>query len=189
MAIPSRTNVKVVNDNNMRAVSTEGKKGLDIDPSQYLQQSQKRCRPGRVRQVLVRCERAGQWQRCDDCATPSSSSSGWRDANEQGGDDVMIVSRRRRPGRVRCKRTGWRQRDNRNIYPRCSLVKLNCTRARQLKGLDKSVIPVEAASKVFRTKCKSPDGKSITRTVCQRQFSMTAAYAFTDYRAQGQTFL
>ena len=32
-------------------------------------------------------------------------------------------------------------------------------------------------------------GKTIQRTVQRRQFSLTAAYAFIDYRSQGQTIL
>ena len=71
--------------------------------------------------------------------------------------------------------------------PVCVLVKLNCTRATQLKDLEESVIPVEPASKTFQIKCKSAEAKVISRTVRRRQFPMTAAYAFTDYRSQGQT--
>lgn len=49
--------------------------------------------------------------------------------------------------------------------PLCVLVRLERTRATQLPGLEPGVIPV------FR----------------RRQFPLTGAYAFTDYRAQGQT--
>jgi hypothetical protein len=73
------------------------------------------------------------------------------------------------------------------FLPLYVLIKLNRTRATQLPGLDESVILVEPAPKTLRIKCKSPQGKDIMRTVRHRQFPMTAAYAFTDYRSQGQT--
>ena len=66
-------------------------------------------------------------------------------------------------------------------------VKLNRTRATQLQGLPDSVIPVETIMKTFQIKVKTPKGKDVNRTVRRRQFSITAAYAFTDYRSQGQT--
>ena len=71
--------------------------------------------------------------------------------------------------------------------PVCILVKLNRTRATQLKDLEESVIPVEPACKPFRIQCKSSEDKIITRVVRRRQYPITAAYAFTDYRSQGQT--
>ena len=40
----------------------------------------------------------------------------------------------------------------------------------------------------YRIKIKS-HGKIIQRTVRRRQYPMTGAYAFTDYRSQGQTIL
>jgi len=53
--------------------------------------------------------------------------------------------------------------------------------------LEGSTIPVEPATRSYRIKCTSPEGKAITHTVKRRQFPMTATYAFTDYRSQGQT--
>jgi hypothetical protein len=71
--------------------------------------------------------------------------------------------------------------------PLCILVKLNRTRATQLKDLEESVIPVEPMARTFRINCNTREGKTMTRTVRRHQFPMTAAYGFTDYRAQGQT--
>ncbi|THG95067.1 hypothetical protein EW026_g6512 [Hermanssonia centrifuga] len=67
------------------------------------------------------------------------------------------------------------------------LVKMARTRASQLAGLPACVIPVEPASSTMRIKLPTRDGKTIQRTVHRRQFPVTSAYAFTDYRAQGQT--
>jgi len=66
------------------------------------------------------------------------------------------------------------------------LVKLNRTRASQLKGLDESVIPVEPITKTFRIDVHE-NGTNLTRTISRRQLPVTAAYASTDYQAQGQT--
>lgn len=66
------------------------------------------------------------------------------------------------------------------------LVKLSRTKATRLEGLEDCVIPVEPVSQTFQIKVDK-DSKSISRTVKRRQFPMTAAYAFTDYRSQGQT--
>lgn len=72
--------------------------------------------------------------------------------------------------------------------PVCILVKLDRTRATRLKDLEESVIPVEPATKPYRITCHTAgEGTLVTRTVRRRQFPMTAAYAFTDYRSQGQT--
>lgn len=66
------------------------------------------------------------------------------------------------------------------------LVKLDRTGVTQLEGLQPSVIPVEPASKSF-TIAVPVEAKPQNRTVKRQQFPMTAAYAFTDYRSQGQT--
>ena len=71
--------------------------------------------------------------------------------------------------------------------PPCVLVKLDHTRTSQLTGLEERVIPVEPATQPYRISCQGSEGNTITRTVRRRQFPMTAAYAFTDYRSQGQT--
>ena len=71
--------------------------------------------------------------------------------------------------------------------PPCVLVKLDHTCTSQLTGLEERVIPVEPAMQSYRISCQGSEGNAITRTVRRRQFPMTAAYAFTDYRSQGQT--
>lgn len=67
------------------------------------------------------------------------------------------------------------------------LVKLSRTRANTLEGLEEAVVPVEPITKTFQIKLVSPAGKELKRSVRRRQFPMTAAYGFTDYRSQGQT--
>ena len=57
----------------------------------------------------------------------------------------------------------------------------------QLEGLDEGVIPVQVATCNFQIKVQQVGGKYVKRSVCRRQFPMTLAYAFTDYRSQGQT--
>lgn len=71
--------------------------------------------------------------------------------------------------------------------PAYVLVKLTRTRATRLEGLDNAVIPVEMITTSMRITTKTREGKAITRTVHRKQYPMTAAYAFTDYRSQGQT--
>ena len=71
--------------------------------------------------------------------------------------------------------------------PSYILVKMNRTRATQLEGLEESTIPVQVATRSFQIKVRKPGGQYVTKTVRRRQFPMTAAYAFTDYRSQGQT--
>jgi hypothetical protein len=66
------------------------------------------------------------------------------------------------------------------------LVKLSHTKASQLDGLDESVVPVEPTSIKHRISV-SIRNKTVHRTVLHRQCPVTAAYAFTDYRSQGQT--
>ncbi|KAJ3538129.1 hypothetical protein NM688_g6564 [Phlebia brevispora] len=69
------------------------------------------------------------------------------------------------------------------------LVQMTRTRTRQLEGLDDKVIPVEPAQCTMRITLAHPTirGKHVTRSVRRRQFPVTSAYAFTDYRSQGQT--
>ena len=71
--------------------------------------------------------------------------------------------------------------------PAFILVKLGRTRATTLEGLDQAVIPIEPATIKMQVKIALPGKGSVTRTITRRQYPMTAAYAFTDYRAQGQT--
>ncbi|THG94081.1 hypothetical protein EW026_g7317 [Hermanssonia centrifuga] len=71
--------------------------------------------------------------------------------------------------------------------PAYVLVKMARTRASKLKDLEEGVIPVEPAKHTMQIKLDTRAGKSIKRTVHRRQFPITPAYAFTDYRSQGQT--
>jgi hypothetical protein len=73
-----------------------------------------------------------------------------------------------------------------NYPPPFILVKLNRTRASQLKGLDESVIPIEPITRTFRVDVLEK-GTKLTRTISRKQLPITPAYASTDYRAQGQT--
>ncbi|KAI0633924.1 hypothetical protein C8Q77DRAFT_1033032, partial [Trametes polyzona] len=56
-----------------------------------------------------------------------------------------------------------------------------------LDGLDEAIIPIEPVKRSFRINVRDSEGKQVTHTVHRRQFAITPAYAFTDYRAQGQT--
>ncbi|THH18968.1 hypothetical protein EW146_g2114 [Bondarzewia mesenterica] len=67
------------------------------------------------------------------------------------------------------------------------LIKMQRTRASKLDHLDDNIIPIEPSSQSYRVNFKERNGKPITKAICRRQFSITAAYAFTDYRSQGQT--
>lgn len=67
--------------------------------------------------------------------------------------------------------------------PECVLVRLYRTKAAQLPGLDPGVIPIVPMERKFDL----PVGKGKTRRATRRQLPITAAYAFTDYRSQGQT--
>ena len=66
--------------------------------------------------------------------------------------------------------------------PRYVLVKLNRTKVPSLEGLPPNVIPIAPITKTFTT------NKDDTKlTVYRTQLPLTPAYAFTDYRSQGQT--
>jgi ATP-dependent exoDNAse (exonuclease V) alpha subunit len=70
--------------------------------------------------------------------------------------------------------------------PTYILVKLDRTRATRLEGLEERTIPLEPSMAKYRIKLATGT-KMVTRTITRRQFSITPAYAFTDYRSQGQT--
>ena len=70
--------------------------------------------------------------------------------------------------------------------PAYILVKLSRTRATALEGLEANVIPIEPVTTSYQIKIQR-DGKLTQKTVRRCQYPMTAAYAFTDYRSQGQT--
>ena len=67
------------------------------------------------------------------------------------------------------------------------LVQLEQTSLITLPNLPIGVVPIEPVEKGFTISEKRPRGKTISTTVKRRQLPITAAYAFTDYRAQGQT--
>jgi ATP-dependent exoDNAse (exonuclease V) alpha subunit len=68
--------------------------------------------------------------------------------------------------------------------PHYILVKLDQTKASHLDGLPKNVIPIASVKKSFTI------NKNQTKvTVTRSQLPLTLAYAFTDYRSQGQTIL
>ncbi|KAF4612702.1 hypothetical protein D9613_011752 [Agrocybe pediades] len=68
------------------------------------------------------------------------------------------------------------------------LVRLERTKASQLTGLPPGVIPIEPREEHFFIEVKSQEsGKYMRRRVRRRQYPMTLAWAYTDYRSQGQT--
>ncbi|KAJ7017151.1 hypothetical protein C8F04DRAFT_1244317 [Mycena alexandri] len=72
--------------------------------------------------------------------------------------------------------------------PAYILVKLERTRAAQLEGLEERVIPIEPTTTTYHMKVKLPGGQLTQKTVKRQQYPLTAAYAFTDYRSQGQHY-
>ncbi|KAJ3559149.1 hypothetical protein NM688_g520 [Phlebia brevispora] len=75
--------------------------------------------------------------------------------------------------------------------PAYILVKMRKTRASCLEDLDEGVIPLQPIDMTMRIKIRSRDHNHsvLTRTVHRRQYVLVAVYAYTDYRAQGQTLL
>ncbi len=76
--------------------------------------------------------------------------------------------------------------------PAYVLVRLDRTRATALEGLPECVIPIEPMTKTYEIVVEEQipgvEGtQEVKKTVKRRQLPMTAAYAFTDYRSQGQT--
>ena len=70
--------------------------------------------------------------------------------------------------------------------PAYILVHLDKTKASRLPGLDQGVVPVEPRIVNMKFMVKE-NGQVVQRAGTRRQFPITPAYAFTDYRAQGQT--
>ncbi|KAH7924255.1 hypothetical protein BV22DRAFT_1047590 [Leucogyrophana mollusca] len=66
--------------------------------------------------------------------------------------------------------------------PAYVLIRLNRTKAAQLDGLEERVLPLTPMERTFHINFETAQN-----TVTRRQLPITAAYAFTDYRAQGQT--
>jgi hypothetical protein len=71
--------------------------------------------------------------------------------------------------------------------PSYLLVKLSCMCTAKLEGLDDVVIPVEVESSSMHIHVKNREGKWVQCTVRRKQYPITSAYAFMDYRSQGQT--
>ena len=71
--------------------------------------------------------------------------------------------------------------------PSYLLVKLSCTWASQLAGLDEAVILVEPTMITTRISLPVHNSKVVTCTVWHQQYLITAAYMFTDYHSQEQT--
>ena len=67
--------------------------------------------------------------------------------------------------------------------PECVLVKLHRTKAARLEGLDERVIPIVPMERKYNLHQEKGKLKQVTR----QQLPITSAYAFTDYRSQGQT--
>lgn len=73
--------------------------------------------------------------------------------------------------------------------PAYILVRMDRTRASCLPGLEPNVIPITPLQQRLTIQVPNPSGQGppLRRTIVRRQFPITGAYAFTDYRAQGQT--
>ncbi|CAE6416282.1 unnamed protein product [Rhizoctonia solani] len=67
--------------------------------------------------------------------------------------------------------------------PECVLVRLYRTKAATIEGLAPGVVPIFPMTRKYEISRKQGKPAQVTR----RQLPITAAYAFTDYRAQGQT--
>lgn len=67
--------------------------------------------------------------------------------------------------------------------PACVIIKLESSGLPQLDGLGRNEIPISPSQSTFTI--KNADGSKAT--VRRRQYAITPAYAFTDYKAQGQT--
>lgn len=72
------------------------------------------------------------------------------------------------------------------FMPRCILIRLDRTRVPTLPGLPPGVVPFVPTMKSFQITVPGKSG-TVQRTVRRTQFPITLAYAFTDYRSQGQT--
>ena len=70
--------------------------------------------------------------------------------------------------------------------PAFILVKLHRMRASRLTDLEDGIIPIKPLVSKMQISYQLGNTK-VTRTVTRMQVPMTAAYLFTDYRAQGQS--
>ena len=62
------------------------------------------------------------------------------------------------------------------------LVRLGRTKASQLHSLEKNVVPIVPMQRSFKIY-----DNDVEKNISRQQLPITAAYAFTDYRSQGQT--
>jgi hypothetical protein len=69
------------------------------------------------------------------------------------------------------------------------LVKLERTRVQGLDGLEDGVVPILPRQQTMRISVQQKRGSAVSRTVKREQYPLTLAYAFTDYRSQGQTIV
>jgi ATP-dependent exoDNAse (exonuclease V) alpha subunit len=69
--------------------------------------------------------------------------------------------------------------------PAYILVKLDRTKAKRLAGLEEGVIPLIPSERTFDIVVGRREPKKMR--VKRRQYPITPAYAFTDYKSQGQT--
>lgn len=70
-----------------------------------------------------------------------------------------------------------------DAMPAYILVQMDRTKAPQLPDLEVKVLPIQPMTKTFEIRTAGGTKKTVHRT----QLPVTAAYAFTDYRSQGQT--
>lgn len=68
------------------------------------------------------------------------------------------------------------------------LVKMTCTWASKLEGLDGGIILIEVATQNFQIQVREANGKYVTQSVHCQQYPMTAAYRFA-YCSQSHTLL
>jgi len=66
--------------------------------------------------------------------------------------------------------------------PAYVLIKLNHTKAKTLKRLENSVLPLTPLQRTFHVTVNGNE-----QVVTWKQLPLTPAYAFTDYQSQGQT--
>ena len=73
--------------------------------------------------------------------------------------------------------------------PAFIVVRLERMRMPRLEGLDDGEIPIEPTEQAYTIEVEGADKeqRKIKKAVHRRQLPITAAYAFMDYRSQGQT--
>ncbi|CAK5279527.1 unnamed protein product [Mycena citricolor] len=67
------------------------------------------------------------------------------------------------------------------------LVRFEHTKAGTLSGLSMGILPIEPVKTTYQIKMLMDDNTTVKRMIRRRQFPLTGAYAFTNYRSQGQT--